>query len=307
MFQVYTKTANTTPPDEDIYGIIASNGNFIHTKTKFIEAIVPIKGFSWLEFQQKKAKIFLPKIPVDLMAITLNFFEAVYEEFHSEAVVLIHYNETDKTYMIEAPVQKVSGAAVDYESANRFDGYQLVGTIHNHSNFGAFHSGQDDADERHFNGIHLTTGNILDQYPTISASVVVNGTRFTLTPQQIIENVVQVKTPVTTSVLALETLSKKAKKKFYKAINYYQNQNKDKKFRLTLPEGETLADYPFDPEWMDNVEREKIVAKTCHRRNLSINKNQKQIGYKANWEDQKEDLKGEADEYNDPYSGYYQY
>lgn len=268
MFKVYVKTDKSKPaPKDDIYYIIAKNGTFIHKKTKFIEAIVPVKGIPWLEHQEKKATILLPRIPLELMAITLNFFEEVYSTFRSEAVILLHYSEEENMYLIDAPQQEVSGASVEYQAAERFEGYQLVGTIHNHSNFGAFHSGVDDTDEKHFDGVHITTGNIDSLNPTISVSVVVNGTRFKFQPEKIIEGIELIE--------AKPFKFNKKKKKHKRSYGYlYQNQNIgyhiqnkfNQEFQLNFPEGKSLIDYPFDPDWMDMVEKEKIVVYNAGKR-----------------------------------------
>lgn len=274
MFKIYVKEPNTVPPKDGIYYIIASNGTFIRKKTGFLESIVPVKGVPWLKFQKQEAATFLPKIPVKLMAIMLNFFKEVYQEHHSEVVVLLYYNKTEKTYLIDAPVQRVSATAVDYDSDARFEDYQIVGTIHNHSNFGAFHSGVDDADERNFDGVHITTGDILKEYPTISVSLVINGTRFKLESNQIIEGIerVQIVRP------PVVTYTKKKKKKKgktqyiagrhsyfqrdHKPVTYIPPKSLDKSFQLVLPEEKTILDYPFDINWMNKVTKEKVVVTT---------------------------------------------
>lgn len=40
------------------------------------------------------------------------------------------------------------------------NGYKLYGTIHSHCDFSAFHSGVDDADEKKFDGLHITIGHV---------------------------------------------------------------------------------------------------------------------------------------------------
>ncbi len=301
MFKVHVKKEGKKPPQDDFYHIIAKNGFFMHKKTKLIEAIIPIKELPGLEWQERKARILLPKIPVELMAITLNFFEAVFDRFHSEAVVLLYYNDEENTYMLNAPKQEVMAGSVEYDSSERFDGFQLVGTIHNHSNFNAFHSGTDDADERHFDGLHLTTGNILDLHPTISASVVVNGSRFNLKPGQIIEDIVMIeeKKLVTQHPPSTLPLTRKERKRLNKLNNrlnsknnWWEDRKKDKTFRLSLPEGKTMADYPFDPTWIDddNVEKQKIVVKRWNYKTKKM-----------------EDINDPLDDYKDPYEGYTYY
>jgi len=40
------------------------------------------------------------------------------------------------------------------------EGFELFGTIHSHAGISAFHSGTDDRDEIHFDGLHITVGNL---------------------------------------------------------------------------------------------------------------------------------------------------
>ena len=58
------------------------------------------------------------------------------------------------------------------------DGYTMIGDIHSHANFSAFHSGIDDKDEQSFDGLHITIGNNGDAEVSISTSIVSNGQRF---------------------------------------------------------------------------------------------------------------------------------
>lgn len=253
LFKTYFKEENTQPPNEDIYYIIASNGIFIHKKVGFISAIVPVEGLPYLYPQKKSASLTLPKIPMDLTALSLNFFREVQKEFHAEAVVLIHYNKKKNTYTLDIPEQEVSHARVDYLSDNRFKDCFLVGSIHSHNNFDAFHSGVDSFDEKHFDGFHITIGDVDKYLPTISASIVINGSRFMSEPGQIMEGVQLVESKKT----------KKGFKKRKKFISYSSGydlikpKEDDKAFRLLLPEGKTLADYPVDLEWMEQVSQAK--------------------------------------------------
>lgn len=265
MFKVYVKEERTRPPKDKIYYILAKNGLFIHKEVGFIKATVPVDGVPWLSPQEQEASLLLPNLPVELIAETLNFFKEVYDKYHSEAVVLSHYSEAKDAYLNDAPEQEVSGAAVPkYVAKSRFKSYQLVGSIHSHSNFGAFHSGIDDKDEEHFDGFHITIGDV-DEEPTISVSIMVNGTRFSLEPEEMIDGIEMVKL--------------KTKKVGFIKRRRYQNlggidadglygygginqawtgyRRDEKYFRLLLPPGETLKDYPPDPEWLKRVRRAK--------------------------------------------------
>ena len=123
---------------------------------------------------------------------TLLFFRAVYKKYHSEAEVQLHYNSGSSEFLLHCPEQQVTGASVKYSSKERFEGFQLIGTIHSHSDFGASHSGIDQSDERYFDGLHITIGHVDQPYFTISCSMMVNGQRFTFEPEEVIIGVKKV-------------------------------------------------------------------------------------------------------------------
>jgi hypothetical protein len=153
-----------------------------------------------------------PKIPGNLMRFALDYFAAVFAKSQCEAAVLLYYNTETKAWAMVVPVQyNCSHASVSYAIPNgktlreiesdevmlsqynasveeaeilENDGYSLIGTIHSHCDFSAFHSGVDDADEFKFDGIHITIGHV-DRAdhpskdgaePSYAARLIVNGT-----------------------------------------------------------------------------------------------------------------------------------
>ena len=153
-----------------------------------------------------------PKIPANIMRFTLDYFAAIFEDRRCEAAVLLYYNQESKKWAVLVPVQyDCSLAAVSYaipggkeipeitkdkemneqyqqtvEEAEGLEneGYYLVGTIHSHCDFDAFHSGVDDKDEFQFDGLHITIGHVdrVDSpakdgsEPSYAARIIVNGT-----------------------------------------------------------------------------------------------------------------------------------
>lgn len=192
MIPVYVFEKGVKLPSEGTFYVVAKNGLFLHKDTGTIKATVKVEGVSFLEEMKQGARLRLPKISQELIVRTLLFFRAVYREHKSEAEVQIHYNSDSGEYKIHCPIQEVSGGGVDYDSSDRFDGFQLVGTIHSHCNFGAFHSGIDDGDEKHFDGLHITIGHLDQPYFTISCSMTVNGQRFNFKPEDVIIGIEEV-------------------------------------------------------------------------------------------------------------------
>lgn len=84
------------------------------------------------------------------------------------------------------PTQTATGASAKYEEAPKKEGWQVVGTIHSHGSMSAFHSGVDDADEKNFDGVHITIGRC-DSVPEYSCSLVVQGKREIVDPSVLID------------------------------------------------------------------------------------------------------------------------
>lgn len=155
------------------------------------------------------------KIPANLIRYAWRYFAAVYEECKCEAAVLLYYHPTDKLWSLLVPVQyNCSHASVSYAVPNNLtikeieedkdmkkqyaetveeaeeleeDGYILMGTIHSHCDFDAFHSGTDDADEVNFDGVHITIGRVNTETPNFASRIMVNGMEITMKMEEIAE------------------------------------------------------------------------------------------------------------------------
>ncbi len=190
MFKVVLNDGQTEMPDDDIYYIIGKEGVYLKKKLGVMESIAPVKNISILESVASSAQMHITAIPGKWIAKTMSFFREIYKEYRSEAIVLLFYNEATGHHKIIPPTQKVAGAACDYDKGITIEGYTMIGTIHSHGNMSAFHSGTDDADEEHFDGLHMTFGDLDEEYPSISASIVSNGFRQMIEPSTYIEDLV---------------------------------------------------------------------------------------------------------------------
>jgi hypothetical protein len=150
------------PTGPGITYLIGKNGIFRRSENTYYSAIVPIKEIGQLAEVKSNAKLFVQKLPYEILKKVEAFFREVYAEFHSEAIVLLYVNGGSFKWHLEIPKQKVRGLHVSYEplSVTPPDGYELFGTIHSHAGVGAFHSGTDDNDEYHMDGLHITIGNV---------------------------------------------------------------------------------------------------------------------------------------------------
>jgi hypothetical protein len=185
-------------PVEGTYFLVSGNGLWMHKDTGIVRAFVPVDNISVLDDFDAKASVGcnLPKLDAKYVWQIKKFFQEVVQRHRSEANVLLYYSKERDDYLLQVPNQAVSHAGVHYlrSGSTQLEGsYLRVGTIHSHCDFGAFHSGTDVGDEEDFDGIHCTFGhNDKDEF-TISASVVVNGHRLKVSPQQFLEGIESVK------------------------------------------------------------------------------------------------------------------
>lgn len=170
------------PDDVEFAYAIASNGVYIIKNgtvtscTKVPDGTIPL-----LEPIETYADLDVSMIPVEMTAMILNFFRAIYNKMHTEVNVLLYFNPNTFTWRVHCPEQTVTAATVRYDNDNdRVFGpeWHKLGTIHSHCEMGGFHSGTDHGDEGSLDGLHVVIGRVTSDYPDMSLVVAVNGTRF---------------------------------------------------------------------------------------------------------------------------------
>ena len=199
---IHLKTKGSKVPKNDYYYIIANNGFFLHKDNDMIETIQPVETIPSLDFQMEKMEFKYPSLAREQTLNVIAFFYRAYKKFHGESIVLLHHQKNNG-YLVHPPHQKVSRAALEYSADERFKNNLLVGSIHSHGRFMAYHSEghefSDHNDEMDFDGIHITIGNINSNIFTISCSIMVDGERYILNPLKYLkgikeEKIVKVKT-----------------------------------------------------------------------------------------------------------------
>lgn len=189
MFPIYINDGESEIPKDDICYIVAKEGIFLKKKLGVMESIAPVQNISILKSIESAAKMHIKKIPSVTFGKVVEFFKEVYKLYQSESMVMLFYNEENKTYKIIIPKQKVTGSSIDYNRGISVDGYLAVGTIHSHASMSAFHSGVDDKDEQTFDGLHITVGNVNCEDFSISASIIANKKRFMTDPEEYINGI----------------------------------------------------------------------------------------------------------------------
>lgn len=193
MYDVHLLDGNVELPTEGTFYVVAGNGLFIHKDTGLMKGLVPVENVSFLD-DMSEDKIgpewIGPMIPYEVAYKIKRFFFKVFQKYGSEANTILYYNLETKEWKVVVPKQRVSHGSVQYrrEALTHVDEFIPIGTIHSHANFNAFHSGTDDHDEETFDGIHVTFGHNDSPGPiTVSASVVMNGVRTMVKPEDVLE------------------------------------------------------------------------------------------------------------------------
>jgi len=187
MFKVVINDGKSELPNDDIFYIVAKGGIYLKKRMGVLESIAPVDKISILEDISPEATLHVKKIPAERFAKVLEFFKTIYKLKKSEACVLLHYHQNKKRYIIQVPPQEVSYGGIDYLRNILYNEYDLIGSIHSHGNMSAFHSGIDHMDEKYFDGLHITIGDVADQFISISASIMSNGHRFIVNPTEYID------------------------------------------------------------------------------------------------------------------------
>ena len=181
---------DNAPDAENPFWLIAKDGMFLHrrnilgrgiVKQKFFPKHLPAlgeEGFFWWK---------APNIPADICAQVVDFFRRIYETHNTEAEVILLMNYETNEWSVYVPPQKTSHASVEsaFEPSDIPDKFLIVGTMHSHCNFSAFHSGTDVADAADMDGIHLTIGYVDRETPEVVAMIMLNGVRFDYDPSEV--------------------------------------------------------------------------------------------------------------------------
>ena len=165
--------------------LVGRDGFFIRKRTFWGKAQVPVERCSLLENPEPR---FIPcpskKVPRRTFQDVLLILFDIYRKYNSEGIVLL-LNKGD-TIGWEIPPQRVSRGSIKYSMPPPT--FQLVGSVHSHPGFGAFHSSIDSEDEKKMDGLNLVVsfddqGKKLEVVGNIS----INGYRFPIDPKEIIE------------------------------------------------------------------------------------------------------------------------
>ena len=260
LFPVYLASNGFVPPEKGTYYLVAKDGIYMRVERLHGSSLVKVKEIPFLDAAERQVTFDLPKISGLVMAQAKTFFKSVFEKHRSESYLTLYYSKKLEQYRLWCPKQTVSYASVNYDRTdgvpveernylgNDGDGWQMVGTIHSHCDFSAFHSGTDEADEATFDGVHLTFGHVPRDRFSIASSLCFNNNRTKVDPSFVASGITE---PVSEEVeQEYETkVHGVTVKKSYKRTEYWFE------LHLTKQEQEQLDDFNAKvlPTWLDKV------------------------------------------------------
>lgn len=187
MFPIYIKEPEGPLPDGSIYYLLTGSGIFLVKNHPLFHSRTRVEEIAWLPSEEPGFTFCGPRLPEALPAQALAFCMHVWDRHKAESVVILYFKPGTEEFELVVPDQVVGGIHCVYEESLRESCEAMrVGTIHSHGCEDAFHSDRDNADETYQDGLHLIFGN-LDTVPTLLCSAMVDGHRFSLQPEEIID------------------------------------------------------------------------------------------------------------------------
>lgn len=190
LFLQHRREPIRAPQDTGIAYVVGRNGAFIVKENAIFRATVPVTTLPMLENvpDANQVEYRLPPLPIHLVHQVVRFFRQVHVEYGTEAILFIRFDPETGAFDFLAPEQWVTPSHCDYDTPNTENPqHLLVGSIHSHGNMSAFHSPTDVEQEAPWDGIHATFGNIRNKAIDIVTSLVVNGTRHKLDPEDVFD------------------------------------------------------------------------------------------------------------------------
>jgi hypothetical protein len=198
---IYANTEDETgwPADERVFYVLASNGLFLCRNHEHFRSCVPVNDFPSELLEQKTfLKLRYPKLPRRLLELIVGFFARIGELHGSEAGVLLAWDRNAERMRIVVPPQRATVSTtwrgsvypigLHYESPTNLPAHwTIIGDVHSHVDEPAYASGTDKYDEKHRAGLHIVVGRLYREPPEFHIEAVVDGTRFEVPRNLVLE------------------------------------------------------------------------------------------------------------------------
>lgn len=237
--------------------ILDASGWKLYKRNGVSTAVIKVDFVSGLASLEQKINFQARKLPLELIRKVTAWFKAVFLNYRSEAVGYLYYQPSTGEWQFVPPTQTATGASANYEEAPKLEGWQVVGTIHSHGSMSAFHSGTDDADEKNFDGVHITVGRC-DGVPEYSCSLVVQGKREVVDPSVLIDGMAPMDAVPAEWIAAMKLAKPTVPIGFQAELDkvysaYYGGKTSERQYKLSLA---TLEKAIADEE----LEQRRLVA-----------------------------------------------
>ncbi|MBI3098426.1 MAG: Mov34/MPN/PAD-1 family protein [Planctomycetes bacterium] len=185
-----TYMAGVKVPESEAFAYVTGHdGHYLLKRNRLFEASVRVACVPGHPEQREFFRLKVARIPMSLVRQVLSFMKGVYEAHHSEALALLTFEGGE--WGVHVPSQEVSEATVKYENSER---RRIVGSIHSHPGFSSEPSGTDEHDEMNFDGIHIVTAGFIPIPAAMTAFAAVNGRRFRVPIEEVVEGMDSVET-----------------------------------------------------------------------------------------------------------------
>jgi hypothetical protein len=198
---IHFKTEESIPWRSDVpmFYVLAGNGLFLCRNHEFFRSCVPAPRWpSGLETHEPRLELAYPKIPRELFEAAVGFFDCVKQAHGSEAGVLLAWDRAQRRMEMIVPLQRATVSrswsgnvypiGLHYETPDDLPAdWAIIGDIHSHVDEAAYASGTDKRDETHRAGLHVVVGRLYRDPPQIHVEAVIDGTRFELESDDVLE------------------------------------------------------------------------------------------------------------------------
>lgn len=187
----FTSPDDLPEPDNGPYLVATKHGYFVHRNFRFGRVLVPTTDAPLTPEARPTLWHDIDPIPHQLIGQAYSFFRSIYSKRKSEAMVDITWSE-ERGYRLFVPPQTATGGGVNAKRNPEHYVGQIVGTIHSHCNFNAFHSGTDTHDADGHDGLHITIGDVMKPEPSIAIMISVAKARWPFTLDEITDGPLQI-------------------------------------------------------------------------------------------------------------------
>jgi proteasome lid subunit RPN8/RPN11 len=197
---VFLKTAEDMgwPKGKRTFYLLTADGLFICRDHPFFRSSVLARGWpSELAHHREFLRLSYPKVPRRLLELCVGFFGCMADAWSAEAAVILVWDERVRRVRLIVPDQvskcrrtysgSLYGLSVHYEVPALPAHLAVIGDVHSHVDGQAYASYADRDDETYRPGLHIVCGRIDREPPQFHVDAVVDGVRFTVASDRVLE------------------------------------------------------------------------------------------------------------------------